>query len=321
MSHVIPPYWPIKAFDNVPVFPRILDGVSSATFAFSIRRLRTSYLGACCRIQRVPDGAVLDVPFGENDIVNTSMIEKFCRGGRSAAVIFWYNQSGSGSFISASGTGPYLWLNNQPQLQNGIPSFFWQGTTTASLSPSGQFSNLGSGFAFYFVGRGNDKTALLAFEKARDFNTDPGGTDTYDYYPSPISFASNSFSGAVAVCISDGSQTKLTCSSFAMSAGFFQTNLSLFSFMGDSVSGSASSWFNSTFNGGMTASLLGDASISSTNSANSYSIGGVKSYTAFPGQVDVSFSGYVSELIAFRRPHEASSQSYFESNIRAFYGI
>ena len=73
----------------------LLDVYPSASAAYSIRKLKTSYSGSCIRIRRDSDNSEIDIGFNSNNIVNTTLISSFC-GLATGFVTKWYDQSGIG---------------------------------------------------------------------------------------------------------------------------------------------------------------------------------------------------------------------------------
>lgn len=82
----------------------LLDMFPTATFAYSVRKLRTAYTGSCLRIRRDSDNAELDIGFDVDDYIDESAIIAFV-GANNAFVVTWYDQSGNGNNATAAVVG------------------------------------------------------------------------------------------------------------------------------------------------------------------------------------------------------------------------
>lgn len=91
---------------------RALDAVASNVFyAFSTRRLLTSYAGPCMRVRRSSDNAEQDIGFGTDGWLDTTALLAFAGAG-SAFAKTWYDQSGNGRDHAQTTTG------QQPRIVN-----------------------------------------------------------------------------------------------------------------------------------------------------------------------------------------------------------
>lgn len=71
--------------------PLLLDDWPGATLALGLRKLRSTYTGACIRVRRASDNAEQDIGFlGSN--LDTSSLASFCSG-TSGYIKTWYDQS------------------------------------------------------------------------------------------------------------------------------------------------------------------------------------------------------------------------------------
>lgn len=87
----------IAQYNNFPTLHnyKILDDkLDSISFAFSMRQLRTEYLGPLIRLRRASDNSELDFCKGFNDIVDIDSINSW-RNGSNVFVTVWYDQSDS----------------------------------------------------------------------------------------------------------------------------------------------------------------------------------------------------------------------------------
>lgn len=81
--------------------PLLLDSVSGATYAFSLRKVRAAYSGSCIRVRRSDTGAEQDIGFDSNGFLDTASILSFVPNGYYGYVVTWYDQSGNGYDITA----------------------------------------------------------------------------------------------------------------------------------------------------------------------------------------------------------------------------
>lgn len=72
--------------------------------AYSFRRLRTAYTGDAFRLRRDSDSAEIDIGFDADGFADTAAIESHCSG-TDGYVATWYDQSGNGRDVTASGAG------------------------------------------------------------------------------------------------------------------------------------------------------------------------------------------------------------------------
>lgn len=80
-----------------------------ATLAYSLRKLRTAYSGACIRVRRSSDNAESDIGFNAG-VLDTAALLSFVGAG-NGFVTTWYDQQGSNNFTQST-------LNNQPRIVN-----------------------------------------------------------------------------------------------------------------------------------------------------------------------------------------------------------
>ncbi len=80
---------------GVPATAPLLDVYPTATFAYSLRLLRSAYAGSCIRVRRSSDNTEQDIGF-VNARLDTVSLLSFC-GASSGFVTKWYDQSGNAS--------------------------------------------------------------------------------------------------------------------------------------------------------------------------------------------------------------------------------
>jgi hypothetical protein len=87
----------------------ILDGLSSsATAAFSLRKLRTSYAGSAIKVRRSSDNTEQDIGFVDN-LLDTASLLTFCGAG-DGFIRTWYDQTGNARHLQQATNA------NQPRI-------------------------------------------------------------------------------------------------------------------------------------------------------------------------------------------------------------
>jgi len=104
------PFAFVKSTSAAPSVSYCLDLYPSASRAYSVRRLSSTYTGFCMKVRRVSDNQDIDVGFdGEN--LDTGSINTFIGSG-TGKVITWYDQSGNGQDATAT-------LSSAPIIRSG----------------------------------------------------------------------------------------------------------------------------------------------------------------------------------------------------------
>lgn len=113
------------------------SGLSGATGAWSVRKLRSAYSGSCLRVRRSSDNTEQDIGFSGNDL-DTSALTTFCGAG-NGFVVTWYGQIGTINLTQATQA-------NQPQIvasgsvitgANSKPALDFDGTADVLAQSSG----------------------------------------------------------------------------------------------------------------------------------------------------------------------------------------
>jgi len=133
-----------------------------ATAAYSVRKLRTAYTGACMRVRRSSDNAESDIGFSGNDLDTASLLSIV--GAGNGFVVTWYDQQGSNNMTNSvltlqpivvnsgvlvlSSTSNAMYMNkNIHHLTStlssivALPVFVFSAVETISLSTNG-FGNV-----------------------------------------------------------------------------------------------------------------------------------------------------------------------------------
>lgn len=93
------------------VSPYVLDANPGAVYAFSLRKLSSTYSGSCIRVRRSSDNTEQDIGFAFGRLDNSALLN-FCAG-TDGYVKTWYDQSGNGN--NATQTNQAY----QPQIVSG----------------------------------------------------------------------------------------------------------------------------------------------------------------------------------------------------------
>lgn len=142
MSFIIDPY----RFG----LPPLLDAYPGASAAYSVRKLRTAYIGNCIRVRRSSDNTEQDIGFDSNGNLDESGLTTFV-GANNGFVTTWYDQSGNGHNLAQStalnqpqivGSGTVLKRNSKPILQTDGNSFLTNSTIPSWGSVNSIFFNL-----------------------------------------------------------------------------------------------------------------------------------------------------------------------------------
>jgi len=136
---------------GTPVLPSgqtagLLETYSGAAAAYSLRKLRTGYVGNAIRVRRSSDNTEQDIAFDASGNLDTTSLLAFVGNG-NGFVTTWYDQSGNGVNISQSTAA------NQPQIVNGgsirllnnKPSIYFDGSSTYFNSSTQTVLSTGGG--------------------------------------------------------------------------------------------------------------------------------------------------------------------------------
>lgn len=131
------PFWAKKKAGGggLPYTPP-LDVFSNASAAYSVRKLRSAYTGACMRIANSGDSQT-DIGFDVNGLVDISAIIAHVGVNQPAYVVKWYDQSGNGNDATGASTN-----SSRKQI-----SFISSGIFYVNLIPAIYGDNSGSGAA------------------------------------------------------------------------------------------------------------------------------------------------------------------------------
>ena len=112
----------------------LLDQYGGAAAAYSLRKLNSSYTGACIRVRRDSTGqAESDIGFDNNGYIDTVALKNFVRN-NSGYIVTWYNQADS--------SGVFGVRNATQSVQSNQPRIMLNGTIDrANSKPAIQFNS------------------------------------------------------------------------------------------------------------------------------------------------------------------------------------
>lgn len=139
----------------------LLDLYPGATAAYSLRKLRKAYIGACIRVRRSSDNSEQDIGFSGN-VLDTVTLLNFVGAG-NGHVVTWYDQSLTPRNISQSIALSQPMIINTGviyELSSGKPSVkFISANTTLLSSATGLSSN-------DYQNAAGDSTTSIVFKSA-----------------------------------------------------------------------------------------------------------------------------------------------------------
>ena len=108
----------------------LLDTYSSATVAYSLRKLRNGYYGFAIRVRRSSDNAEQDIAFKTDGTLDTTSLLAFVGSG-NGFVTTWYDQSGNGynAYQSTAINQPLIVSSGSLTTNGGKPAIRCAGST------------------------------------------------------------------------------------------------------------------------------------------------------------------------------------------------
>ena len=109
--------------------PLLLDLYPGAAVAYSLRKLRTAYIGNSIRVRRASDNTEQNIGFDSLGNLDTSALTAFCSG-TNGFVTIWFDQSGnSQNVIQATAISqPQIVASGSVILEGGFPAVKFDGS-------------------------------------------------------------------------------------------------------------------------------------------------------------------------------------------------
>ena len=144
-------------------FVGLLDLYPSASVAYSLRKLSSTYTGNAIRVRRASDNTEQNIGFDALGDLDTTTLTTFCTG-TNGFVTTWYDQSGNGRNVTQTNA------TNQPQivssgsviLQGLKPCLRFDGSNDRLITTS-NFTKINQPFTAISVSKENDQNdAIIA---------------------------------------------------------------------------------------------------------------------------------------------------------------
>ena len=148
-----------------PSFDYFLDSYPSASTAFSIRKLRSTYSGDCLVVKRSNDNATQSIGFVDN-MIDTGSILSFV-GSNNGYVTKWFDQSGNNRTLETNNiSGNETWIVNSGSIitEGGLPSISNPNQNSFSLKSGSTFITIDYQTAYVVgINKGLAPTTVVAY--------------------------------------------------------------------------------------------------------------------------------------------------------------
>lgn len=272
----------------------LLDSISvQASAAYSLRKLRAGYSGACIRVRRSSDNSELDIGFAGAGVLDTATLLSFVGAG-NGFVTTWYDQSGNSK--NATQTTASL----QPAI---CLSGVLQKTTNGSFAAI-NYTTLGMSLVSSRVLNAVDESAILYAGESRLNRTTPfsaNGSDTINRYSCHVPDTNEIVSDILGATGSAPSRLKTSYASYGYDR-LFLTGV---------YNSNNSNTRQIRFNSAITSGSVRSGALSQ----GSLQLGA----TLYGG--DYRMTGRFCEFLVFESSAINSQLSLIESNINAHYSI
>jgi hypothetical protein len=296
---------------NSLIQPSLLDIYSGAAAAYSVRRVRSGYTGACLRVRRSSDSTEQDIGFSSG-VLNTVELASFVGAG-NGFVTTLYDQTGNGNHLvqATALAQPRVVISGSVVTKNGRPaldctSSQWLGSTITGLSDATSLSN--------FAVISPAAAAVADGTTAHVMSIAAGGSDNLNRGLTVGSIATSVLSSekfGVSFSNASVSAARLGSTAFASSAGQ-QLLFSTFALSTGTLAYSNSSSINFNLANNMTT--VTNTSPSNDGSAlNTFKINSID-----------GVNGVVAELIqesVVYLTDQTSNRAGIESAINSFYSV
>lgn len=122
-------------------FTGILDAYGSATAAYSIRRLSSTYSGDALRVRRSSDSSELDIGFDVDGYLDTVALLAFISN--DGYVVTWYDQSGNSKDVTCSvaASQPQIVATGALVTDNSLAAIDFDGTNDYMIGSAGDWDS------------------------------------------------------------------------------------------------------------------------------------------------------------------------------------
>jgi hypothetical protein len=151
---------------STPSFVGLLDTYSSATAAYSLRRLSSTYTGNLIRVRRSSDNSEQNIGYNSNNVLDETALLAFVGAG-NGFVTTWYEQSGNANNAvqTTAANQPQIVTSGVVNKINSKPSISFDGTNDFFSLAS--LINVASSNYNSFVGK-RDAAARTLYGLSRD---------------------------------------------------------------------------------------------------------------------------------------------------------
>lgn len=317
MSHALIGQYVLNsyAFESAapPVSGLLLDDYPNAAAAYSLRKLRTGYIGDCIEVRRVSDGTLSNIGFSGN-YLDTVTLKTFCAG-TDCFVRTWYDQSGNTLHTLQTNIArqPRIITNgNLTVSESGdVAMFFNGGQNLVVPNSTASFNYLHNGTNSYlaFVGQAGIVTNPVAAYYFIDNNN--GGQGVPGYYCAYFDSGTNN--NAIYTLGHSGSGTNGFLN--IQQNAFIPNKLLLYDEIIDADASPASARSNIKFDAG--TSIANNTWTGTTGlNVNAFYNMTFGSYATNAGFL----TGYISEIL-FYSSDQTINRTGIQSNINSFYKI
>jgi hypothetical protein len=270
-----------------------LDDYGGSSGAYSLRKLRTAYIGSAIRVRRSSDSTEQDIGFVSN-VLDTASLETFCSG-TDGFVTTWYNQGVSGSNLvqTTSVSQPKIVSSGTTITENGKPTIQFDGSNDwldVTITKPARFS------VFSVLKLANNTTrygVMGALNSTGSTSTTWGSLDARTTSKMQTSWGDDTNSGTYE------STSAITTTTQNLFTILYDSGLNIYMYK-DNVS--------------VPLTALWTTATTSAGTTYKFSVGRWGEYNG------IYLSGNVQEVIIYST-YEGTNRSGMNSNINSFYGI
>jgi hypothetical protein len=151
---------------SVSSVPLLLDFYPAAA-AYSVRKLRTAYTGACMRVRRSSDNTEQDIGFVSGELDTTALLSFV--GAGNGFVVTWYDQAGSSNVTRAvvATQQPKIVSSGVIEVKNAKPTVLFDGSDDRLALGAGLSAfNAGNSYSVFSLVHSNVLNTLRSFQQS-----------------------------------------------------------------------------------------------------------------------------------------------------------